>query len=63
MNNEQKLTEITVRRAGPIVVRGAVILKDNDGKEMDLKGSTIISICGCGKAKVGLLCDGSHNKP
>jgi CDGSH-type Zn-finger protein len=50
---------ITPYRDGPLVVRGAFRLVDQDGREIDVHRSTI-ALCRCGKSKLRPLCDGTH---
>ncbi len=63
VKNSSKPVEIIIRKAGPIVVKGDVVLKDNDGNLINLQKLKIFSICGCMKSRNGVFCDGSHNKP
>jgi CDGSH-type Zn-finger protein len=56
-----ELTTITPYRDGPLLVRGAFRLVDQDGREIDAQRSTI-ALCRCGKSKLRPLCDGSHKQ-
>ena len=50
---------ITPYRDGPLVVRGAFRLVDQEGREIEVQRSTI-ALCRCGKSKLRPLCDGTH---
>ncbi len=50
---------ITPYRDGPLLVRGPVSLRDQDGNEIALD-RTPIALCRCGKSRVRPFCDGSH---
>jgi CDGSH-type Zn-finger protein len=54
----QRVT-ITPYRDGPLVVRGAVSLLDDQGREVDA-GRNTIALCRCGRSKLRPFCDGSH---
>jgi CDGSH-type Zn-finger protein len=53
-------TLITPYRDGPLLVRGAFRLVDQDGNEIDA-GRDTIALCRCGKSRLRPFCDGTHN--
>lgn len=50
---------ITPYRDGPLVVRGPVVLRDQEGNEI-ATGRSPIALCRCGKSRIRPFCDGSH---
>ena len=50
--------EIIKKSAGPIVIKGEVVLSSDDGKIVETK--SIFSLCGCGKSNNMPFCDGEH---
>ncbi len=50
---------ITPYRDGPLLVRGPFRLRDQDGREIELRRETI-ALCRCGKSRIRPFCDGSH---
>jgi CDGSH-type Zn-finger protein len=44
---------------GPILVRGAFELEDEDGNPID-PGRSTIALCRCGKSGIKPFCDGTH---
>ena len=52
--------EVVVVNNGPIRVTGEFLIKDQNGKEFDLSGRTIISLCRCGHSENKPFCDGSQ---
>ena len=50
---------ITPYRDGPLLVRGPVRLRDQDGNEIALDRGTI-ALCRCGKSRLKPFCDGTH---
>ena len=58
----EEAVKITVRPNGPLRVEGHIVLKDADGKELDLTGKPAISLCRCGASEKRPFCDGSHNR-
>jgi CDGSH-type Zn-finger protein len=56
MNDE---TVITPYRDGPLLVRGPITLRDQDGNEIALD-RTPIALCRCGKSRLRPFCDGTH---
>lgn len=57
MSDEE--VSITPYRDGPLIVRGPVVLRDQDGNEIDA-GRNPIALCRCGKSRIRPFCDGSH---
>jgi CDGSH-type Zn-finger protein len=53
------VTEITPYRDGPLLVRGPVTLRDQDGSEIVVVRETI-ALCRCGKSRMRPFCDGTH---
>lgn len=56
---EEPATIITPYRDGPLLVRGAFRLVDQDGTEIDARRRTV-ALCRCGKSAAKPFCDGSH---
>jgi CDGSH-type Zn-finger protein len=52
-------TVITPYRDGPLLVRGAFRLQDQDGNPIAAKRETI-ALCRCGKSRSRPFCDGTH---
>jgi CDGSH-type Zn-finger protein len=50
---------ITPYRNGPLLVRGAYRIEDQDGNEIE-PGRAVVALCRCGKSRVRPFCDGSH---
>jgi CDGSH-type Zn-finger protein len=51
---------IIVSNNGPLRVSGNFVIKDAQGKDFDLSGRTMISLCRCGFSGNKPFCDGSH---
>ena len=51
---------ILVSPNGPLRVSGNFVIKDPQGKDFDLAGRTMISLCRCGQSQNKPFCDGSH---
>lgn len=47
-------------RDGPLIVRGPVVLVDQEGREIDA-GRNPIALCRCGRSRIRPFCDGSHS--
>ena len=45
---------------GPYVIRGPVVLQDQDGTSITLNRRTI-ALCRCGKSRRRPFCDGTHH--
>ena len=54
--------KITVRPNGPFRVEGPFSLVDVNGKEWDIAGRAIVSLCRCGLSSKRPFCDGTHGK-
>lgn len=54
-------TKITVNTNGSIRIEGDFEITDKEGKNYDLAGREIVSLCRCGLSKNKPFCDGSHN--
>lgn len=52
-------TVITPYRDGPLLVRGPVRIRDQDGDEIVIDRQTV-ALCRCGKSRTRPLCDGTH---
>ncbi|MFE6997208.1 CDGSH iron-sulfur domain-containing protein [Microbacterium sp. NPDC057659] len=52
-------TTITPYPNGPLLVRGAFDLQDEDGEPIPRRRRTI-ALCRCGLSSIKPLCDGSH---
>lgn len=50
---------ITPYRDGPLIVRGDVDLRDQDGNRID-PGRDVIALCRCGKTRRPPFCDSTH---
>ncbi len=46
-------------RDGPYLVRGPVLLRDQDGNAIELS-RTPVALCRCGKSQMRPFCDGTH---
>jgi CDGSH-type Zn-finger protein len=46
-------------RDGPYLVRGPLVLRDQDGRAIDLTRRTV-ALCRCGKSRTRPFCDGTH---
>lgn len=51
---------IIVANNGPLRVSGNFVIKDVQGKDFDLSGRTMVSLCRCGFSENKPFCDGSH---
>lgn len=45
---------------GPYLVRGPVVLRDQDGRSITVNRRTI-ALCRCGKSRTRPFCDGTHH--
>ncbi len=52
---------ITPYRDGPLIVRGAFRLVDQDGNDID-PGRDTVALCRCGKSGIKPFCDGTHKR-
>jgi CDGSH-type Zn-finger protein len=46
-------------RDGPYLVRGPLLMRDQDGRAIDLTRRTV-ALCRCGKSRMRPFCDGTH---
>jgi CDGSH-type Zn-finger protein len=53
--------EVTIvpYRDGPLIVRGPVVLQDQDGNAIDA-GRSPVALCRCGRSRIRPFCDGTH---
>jgi CDGSH-type Zn-finger protein len=51
--------EIVPYKDGPLVIRGAFALRDEQGREIDA-GRRTVALCRCGRSRLRPFCDGSH---
>jgi CDGSH-type Zn-finger protein len=54
--------KITVRPDGPLLVEGAIVLCDLDGKQWNLTGKPAVALCRCGASENRPFCDGAHKR-
>ena len=50
---------ITPYRDGPLLVRGPVVIRDQDGSDIHV-GDETVALCRCGKSRLRPFCDGTH---
>jgi CDGSH-type Zn-finger protein len=50
---------IRAYRDGPLLVRGPVVLEDEEAVPVDVRRA-VIALCRCGRSRNAPLCDGSH---
>ena len=50
---------IQAYREGPLLVRGPVVILDEDGRPLDVR-RPIVPLCRCGRSRSKPLCDGAH---
>ncbi len=63
--NETSPVVITVKPLGTIVVHGAVLVQDPDGKIIEppvFRQPGVVKFCGCGRSGNKPFCDGSHKR-
>lgn len=46
-------------RDGPLIVRGPIVLEDQDGTPID-PGRSPVALCRCGRSRIRPFCDGTH---
>lgn len=51
---------VTVNPNGPLRISGDFVIKDAQGRDFDLSGRTVISLCRCGHSENKPFCDGAH---
>lgn len=56
-----KRTSPTIQayREGPLLVRGPVVIIDEDGRSLDVR-RPVVPLCRCGRSRSKPLCDGAH---
>ena len=52
-------TRITPYRNGPYLVRGPLMLVDQDGGEIEVRRK-VVALCRCGRSATRPFCDGTH---
>ena len=58
--NMEEQTRVEVMKNGPLLVHGAIVVKDKDGNESAKEKVT--AFCRCGQSSNKPFCDGTHNK-
>jgi CDGSH-type Zn-finger protein len=51
--------QVTVCPHGPLLVRGAEVVVDDDGREHPVR-RPVVAVCACGKSQRRPWCDGTH---
>lgn len=51
--------EVTLCPNGPLLVRGADAVRDEDGEAHEVT-RPVVAVCVCGKSQRGPWCDGTH---
>lgn len=59
--SEDNEVVIVPYRDGPYLVRGPVVVRDQDGNEISLSRRTI-ALCRCGRSQMRPFCDGTHQQ-
>lgn len=59
MSDERPTVTITPYRDGPLIVRGPIVLLDQEGEEID-PGRSPVALCRCGRSRIRPFCDGTH---
>jgi CDGSH-type Zn-finger protein len=65
MSAEPERVTLTWKPAGPVVVEGPVVIRDNEGNELvppPAKHPGQVKLCGCGNSRTKPFCDGSHKR-
>jgi CDGSH-type Zn-finger protein len=57
--SSQRDVLLTPYRDGPLLVRGATRIVDEQGRELDTRRDPI-ALCRCGKSRLRPFCDGTH---
>jgi CDGSH-type Zn-finger protein len=58
-------TTVTWKPAGPYVIEGPIVVRDNEGTILDPPPTKIpgqVKLCGCGHSLNKPFCDGSHKR-
>jgi CDGSH-type Zn-finger protein len=50
---------ITAYRDGPFLVRGPIVVLDEDGRRIEVR-RPVVPLCRCGRSRTQPLCDGAH---
>ena len=56
---ERTTPKIQAYREGPFLVRGPVVIIDEDGHPLDVR-RPVVPLCRCGRSRSKPLCDGAH---
>ena len=56
---ERTSPTIQAYREGPLLVRGPVVIIDEDGRPLDSR-RPVVPLCRCGRSRSKPLCDGAH---
>ncbi|MBA3990404.1 MAG: CDGSH iron-sulfur domain-containing protein [Propionibacteriales bacterium] len=59
MRPENTQIVVSLCRNGPLLVRGAALVKDETGREHQVT-RPLVAICRCGKTSRAPWCDGTH---
>jgi CDGSH-type Zn-finger protein len=59
MSSPERPVVVTPYRDGPLLVRGPIVLRDQDGEEIAVDRATI-ALCRCGRSRTRPFCDGTH---
>jgi CDGSH-type Zn-finger protein len=65
MSDQPTPVTITWKPAGPVIVEGPVVIRDNEGTELVPPPTKVpgqVKLCGCGHSKTKPFCDGSHKR-
>jgi CDGSH-type Zn-finger protein len=57
--NDDDLVDITPCPNGPLIVRGPVTVRDENGDALERRRKTV-ALCRCGVSAIKPWCDGSH---
>lgn len=59
MSDEEQEVTIVPYRNGPLIVRGPVVLQDQEGRAIET-GRSPVALCRCGRSRIRPFCDGTH---
>lgn len=59
MNDPGPEVRIVPYRDGPLIVRGPIVLEDQDGNVIET-GRDPVALCRCGRSMIRPFCDGTH---